>query len=133
MSTYCDDHCISCVSGDKEQKYKKWHVFSGNPILLQIKVTEQTSVPCWLPSSNQRRLPCKKKGQWAGGEFAGRKTTTEISLSLVGLSRMGVTPNWLRENTEVTLLKHASASNKHVCEVRSSAPISQHMFIAPEK
>lgn len=37
------------------------------------------------------------------------------------------------ENTEVTLLKHALASNKHVCEVRSSAPRSQHMFIAPEK
>lgn len=39
----------------------------------------------------------------------------------------------IQENTEVTLLKHASASNKHVCEVRSSAPRSQHMFIAPEK
>lgn len=39
----------------------------------------------------------------------------------------------VRENTEVTLLKHASASNKHVCEGRSSAPGSQHMFIAPEK
>lgn len=27
------DHCISCVSGDKEQNYKKWHVFSGSPVL----------------------------------------------------------------------------------------------------
>lgn len=44
-----------------------------------------------------------------------------------------MTLNWSGENTEVTLLKHASASNKHVCEVRSSAPRSQHMFIAPEK
>lgn len=55
MSTNCDDHCISCVSGDKEQKYKKWHVFSGNPILLHKGTAEKKTVPQWLPASNQKR------------------------------------------------------------------------------
>lgn len=32
----------------------------------------------------------------------------------------------VQENTEVTLLKHASASNKHVCEVKPNAPTVGH-------
>lgn len=94
MSTNCNDHCISCVSGDKEQKYKKWHVFSGNPILLQ-KGTVQTTVPRWLPSSNQQgqEATMRKKAN----EPWNLKKKKEISLSFVGLSRMGVTPNWFRK------------------------------------
>lgn len=46
MSTNCDDHCISCVSGDKEQKYKKWHVFSGNPILLHKGTVQKKKTDC---------------------------------------------------------------------------------------
>lgn len=54
MSTNCDDHCISCVSGDKEQKYKKWHVFSGNPILLH-KGTAQTDCPSMAANVQSER------------------------------------------------------------------------------
>lgn len=65
MSTNCDDHCISCVSGDKEQKYKKWHVFSGNPILLH-KGTAQTACPSMAANvQSQRSKATMQKDQWA--------------------------------------------------------------------
>lgn len=66
MSTNCDDHCISCVSGDKEQKYKKWHVFSGNPILLH-KGTVQNDCPSMAANvqSERSEATMQKKRQWA--------------------------------------------------------------------
>lgn len=73
MSTNCDDHCISCVSGDKEQKYKKWHVFSGNPILLH-KGTVQNDCPSMAANvqSETSEATMQKKRQWAGN-FKKRK------------------------------------------------------------
>ena len=123
MSTNCNDHCISCVSGDKEQKYKKWHVFSGTPILL----LDWDSEGDW-PSSNQNQVATMKIGQW---EVIW--CIQLIGLCLLGGVKDGRDTKLVRYSTEVTLLKHASASNKHVCEVRSIAHRSQHMFIAPEK
>lgn len=80
--------------------------------------------------SNQQgqRLPCKKANEpW------NKSKRKRNFLVFSGAVKDGSDTKLVRENTEVTLLKHASASNKHVCEVRSSAPRSQHMFIAPEK
>ncbi len=45
-----------------------------------------------------------------------------------GLSEMRAIPISLEDDTEMTLQKHASASNKHVCELRL-----KHMFIASSK
>ena len=81
---------------------------------------------CHYPIKNQ--VATMKIGQW------------EViwCIQLFGLCWLGGVKDGrdtksVRDSTEVTLLKHASASNKHVCEVRSIAHRSQHMFIAPEK
>lgn len=79
---------------------------------------------CHLPIS-------KVRGYHAKRPMKNNKKRNFLVFS--GAVKDGSDTKLVRENTEVTLLKHASASNKHVCEVRSSAPRSQHMFIAPEK
>lgn len=91
MSTNCDDHCISCVSGDKEQKYKKWHVFSGNPILLHkgtVRKKKRLSLNgCQCPIRKVRGYHAKKKTPMSC-EFQKRKRKKKI-LVFIGAVKDG--------------------------------------------
>lgn len=83
----CNDHCISCVSGDKEQECKKWHVFSGNPILLQRGNCK------WFPSM----AAIFQSDQFSNSHTVmpmGHDVSQGYISCFVGLSwRMGATPN----------------------------------------
>lgn len=74
------------------------------------------------------------RGTGGAGQSGGQRATWEI-LSNGGAVRdeSNLEIISFEDDTEMTLQKHASASNKHVCEVRLKAPWSQHMFIAPSK
>lgn len=80
-----------------------------------------------LRAANPRRTSGagRSGGQRAVGEILsnGGAVRDESNLEIISFE----------DDTEMTLQKHASASNKHVCEVRLKAPWSQHMFIAPSK
>lgn len=105
-----DDHCISCVSGDKEQNYKKWHVFSGSPILLQKSKALTHTLP---PPRRQSTEGPAAPANLTAGQRAWWQT----------LSNGGAVRDIrFEDDTEMTLRKHAVAKNKHVCEVRLKAP-----------
>lgn len=81
--------------------------------------THATRPPSGQSPEDERRGPVSRREILSNGGAVRDESNLEIIS--------------FEDDTEMTLQKHASASNKHVCEVRLKAPWSQHMFIAPSK